>query len=150
MPSPTIVETKMHRYRTLRWFVVLPLVLVSSTALVGAKPSALPLACEVASSWVAAHRDSLPKTLAEFHKYPLEYQLAIYGELSSDVRVALWREKLEPYLLPSSGLAESQRAIVREFYDGLAVYVTDPTGKRGREAFSRNALPARARAVFGR
>jgi len=108
-----------------RWLVVLPLVLVSSTGLLAAKRADPALPCEVAARWVASHKDELPKTLAEFESYSSLYQRAMYGKLSGDARIRIWREHLAPYLIPAAGLNADQRALVQRFLNELPALMPD-------------------------
>lgn len=139
----------MRTYKSLRWFVAVPLA-VATTALLGASKSEPPRACEVAAAWVVSHSNSLPQTLSAFHAFPMEYQLAIYGQLSSETRIAMWKEKLDAYLLPTSGLTKEQRAVVVEFYNNLPSYVADQSGAKGREAIRKSGILDRAQAAFGK
>jgi hypothetical protein len=108
-----------------RWFVALPLVLVSTTGLLAAKRADAPLPCEVAARWVATHKNELPKTLAEFESYSSLYQRSMYGKLSGDARIRIWREHLTPYLAPAAGLNADQHALVQRFFNELGVLMPD-------------------------
>jgi hypothetical protein len=132
-----------------RWYVAMPMVLVSSLGLVAASRPTTPLRpCEVVANWVAAHRAELPTTLAEFAKFSKAYQRSIYVSLPPAVRMSIWREHLTPYLAPAAGLNETQRALVRHVLDELEAFVTDATGERGREQRTKENLTASLRGAF--
>ena len=98
-------------------------------------------------AWVAAHRDTLPRTLSELARYPMAYRRAIHGALASEERVALWREHLVSFLGPDSRLSLDQRAVLREAIDDLPALMSDDRA----EARSRaRALEERMLGVFSR
>jgi hypothetical protein len=76
-------------------------------------------------AWVAAHRDALPHTLAELARYPMAYRRAIHGALSSEERVALWREHLASFLGPGSNLSAVQSTLLRQAIDDLPALMSD-------------------------
>jgi hypothetical protein len=133
-----------------RWYVLVPLVLVSSVGLVAASRPAPLRPCEVVATWVAAHKANLPTTLAELATFSKAYQRSIYASMTPAVRVSIWREHLTPYLAPAAGLNEAQRALVRHVLDELEVLVTDPTGQLGRDQQKKEHLIATLQAEFSK
>jgi hypothetical protein len=69
---------------------------------------------DVVNAWVAAHRDSLPRTLEELAKYPIAYRRAIQGAVAADVRAAFWCDHLRSFLGPGTELSPDQQAFVEE------------------------------------
>jgi hypothetical protein len=65
-------------------------------------------------AWVAAHRESLPRTLGELSRYPVAYRRVIQGRVPADVRLGFWRDHLESFLAAPSSLNDDQQAFVRE------------------------------------
>jgi hypothetical protein len=134
-----------------RWYLLAPIVLVSSVGLIAAsRPTRALRPCEVVAKWVAAHKAELPTTLAEFARFSKAYQRSIYASLPAAVRMSIWREHLTPYLAPAAGLNEAQRALVQHVLDELDVLVTDPTGQRGRDQRTKENLIAKLQAAFSR
>jgi hypothetical protein len=133
-----------------RWYVLVPLVLVSSAGLIAASRPAPLRPCEVIANWVAAHKAELPTTLAEFAKFSKAYRREMYSSMTAEARVSVWREHLTSFLAPTAGLTEAQRDLVQHVMNELDVLVTDPTGERGRDQLAREHLVDAAQALFSR
>ena len=98
-------------------------------------------------TWVQAHREALPTTLAALSQYPLAYRAAIQAAVTPEVRISLWREHFESFLTPASPLSAPQQAFLRDTLLELpALFGSDQqTGQaRARE------LEVRLLAVFSR
>src|SRR5688572_17044643 len=81
--------------------------------------------CDVARDWAAAN--SPPTSLREFDGLPYTFRKYVYGRLGPEVRIAIWREKLEAYFQLDSGLDARQMSLLREVIAKLPSLVTDPT-----------------------
>ena len=62
--------------------------------------------------WLDRHPEALPKTLGDLARFPIAFRRVMVNVVSSDVRLQLWREHLETFLMPQSTLTESQRHFV--------------------------------------
>lgn len=77
------------------------------------------------TTWVEAHRDSLPTTLVELSAFPVPFRKAIVAYVPSDIRTGFWREHLESFL-QSGTLTPEQDAFVRESRDQLSTLLSAP------------------------
>jgi hypothetical protein len=57
------------------------------------------------NAWVAAHRDALPRTLAELARFPMAHRRAIFGVSPPEVRTRSRREHRAGFLAPHSPLS---------------------------------------------
>ena len=73
-----------------------------------------PLKHEQVRAWVDAHRDTLPTTVAELSKLPMQFRVAIVNSVSVEQRTAFWKEHLESFLTSDAALSDEQRAFVTE------------------------------------
>src|SRR5690349_10232471 len=69
---------------------------------------------DAVNAWVAAHRDSLPRTLDELARYPMAYRRAIQGAVAPEVRAAFWCDHMRTFLGSEAGLSSDQRAAIEE------------------------------------
>src|SRR5882672_5974105 len=106
--------------------------------------------CDVARDWADAHPGDYPRTLDDMDRLPYPVRKQVYGRLARDTRIAMWREKLNAYSRPDSGLTVSQLALLRETIARLPDLVGDSTGSRGRATMAADSLPQRLLAAFGR
>lgn len=134
--------------RTARALLALPVCVALGSVVIGATWKRPTPPCQITEAWVRQHRTSLPSTLAEISRYPLAFRKAIVAHVSADVRVRLWREKLDFYLAPSSNLSPAQRELVQHIRDELYVLVSDSTGKLGRERMASEGLHDRIASLF--
>ncbi|WP_342374825.1 bacteriocin fulvocin C-related protein [Myxococcus stipitatus] len=58
--------------------------------------------------WLDANQETLPTTLTEISRYPMEYRRAIEGALPPEQRVALWREHVRQYIASHPRLSARQ------------------------------------------
>ncbi|AGC46583.1 hypothetical protein MYSTI_05303 [Myxococcus stipitatus DSM 14675] len=65
---------------------------------------------EQIQAWLDANKETLPTTLDDISRYPMEYRRAIQGALSPQQRVALWREHLRRYIASHPQLNARQLA----------------------------------------
>ncbi|QSQ14535.1 bacteriocin fulvocin C-related protein [Myxococcus landrumensis] len=65
---------------------------------------------EQLQTWLDANKETLPTTLDDISRYPMEYRRAIQGALSPQQRVALWREHLHRYIASHPRLNARQLA----------------------------------------
>lgn len=98
-------------------------------------------------AWVAAHRDSLPTTLAELTRLPMAYRRAVFTASSPEVRARLWREHWATFLGPDSPLTAEQQALVREAEAALLGLTSDDRAAARARA---QAFEERMRGVFSR
>ena len=136
--------------RRKRWYYLLPLVAATTTT-VGTLTAARPIgpnACSLAEDWVAAHRGSLPSTLAEFNQLSMNLRRHSYGRLTAAVRIRIWREKLDAYLNSTSGVNDGQRDFIRSVIAHLPEIVSDTTGTEGRRYVATNTLVEKGKEVF--
>src|SRR5690606_25199735 len=99
---PSIMETSMSRatFRNRSWWAAVGLALAVGLTAAGAargsevapRMAVLPdgsiveLTCVAAGAWVDAHPDALPRTYADFSRFPLLYRKAIYADLPAAVQ----------------------------------------------------------------
>ena len=76
-------------------------------------------------AWVEAHKDALPKTLAELAAFPVPFRKVIVAIVPSDVRLSFWREHLESFLLAPT-LTVEQKAFIRETANELPKLLSVP------------------------
>jgi hypothetical protein len=114
-----------------------------------------PMSREEIDDWVKAHRDDLPKNLAELSSYPIPFRKAILSAVAPNVRVDFWREHLLTFLQPSTDLAPDQQDLVRDAIEELPA-IFGGTLKAGRARASvledrmrRLITPRQAREMFG-
>ncbi|GAA2359300.1 bacteriocin fulvocin C-related protein [Streptomyces cuspidosporus] len=81
-----------------------------------------------AHAWVAANKDRLPKTYAEFSKYSMSYRRAIYSELGPSDRSGLWAEHVTQYRRAHLELSPRQQQLL----DALETHVRDESTFRRR------------------
>lgn len=125
----------------MRKHIVAPAIALLLTAALGAGPAKGPPECVLAARWVQAHSNALPTTLGEISTLPMAYRRAIQAALPPEARVALWREQLEPWAAPGSGLNDRQRAAVREVIERLPALHSAATGRAEARALSARVLP---------
>ena len=95
-------------------------------------------------AWVEAHKDSLPKTLAELSAFPVPFRKVIVATVPSEVRLRFWRGHLESFL-PAATLTVEQRAFVRETANELSILLSAPGPNP-----TLNAWEQRASKLFSR
>ena len=78
-----------------------------------------PLPHDEIVEWVVAHKETLPTTLAELSTYPVAFRRVIVHMVSVQLRTQFWQEHVQTFLEPGSGLADAQRAVVRDAKDQL-------------------------------
>ncbi|MBB5135012.1 phage tail protein X [Thermocatellispora tengchongensis] len=66
------------------------------------------------AAWVEANRHRLPRTYAEFSRFPIAHRRAIYNALGPSARSALWVEQLTRYLDANPGLPAEQRQVLTD------------------------------------
>jgi hypothetical protein len=116
------------------------LLLAFTGSLVGGtvKSELTQLPCEEASNWVAWNADRLPTSLDAFETFDLNYRKRIYGAMSVEGRVAIWRARFDlvladPSLAPS--VVEELKLINRQLQ---TIILESPTGvMRGSDVDSR-------------
>ena len=98
----------MLNYNRARWFVVVPLVAVTSVGLIAAaRPEPLS-GCQTVAQWVQEHKAELPRTYAEMIRYPWQYRKAIQPLLPMNVRREMWHSQYR--IFRESGLLNSAQA----------------------------------------
>ena len=65
-------------------------------------------------AWVEAHRDSLPRNLAELSAFPVPFRKVIVNYVSPEARTAFWTEHLTTFIGPESALNDDQQTLVRD------------------------------------
>jgi hypothetical protein len=98
-------------------------------------------------AWIAAHRDTLPTTLAELTRLPMAYRRAVFSASPPEVRARFWREHWATFLGPDSPLTPQQQAFVREAETALNELTSDD--REATQARAR-AFEERMRGVFSR
>jgi hypothetical protein len=96
-------------------------------------------------AWIRQHPEALPSTWADLGRFPMAFRRVLINEVGSDVRSRLWREHLESFLRPESGLTQPQRdmivATAAELPHLLAAPAPNPTmlewEQRAATVFSR-------------
>ena len=99
------------------------------------------------NAWIAAHRDELPRTLAELTRYPMAYRRAIFGASPPDVRAGFWRDHWAGFLGPDSPLTPEQQAFLREAEAALPELMA--ADREAAQTHAR-AFEARMLGVFSR
>lgn len=101
----------------------------------------------MASEWVAAHENDLPRTLSELREYAPAFRLAIIQRLDTPTLSRMWHDQLSAYLNPDSSLTVSQREFVsrilstREYWENRFI---------ARKAVDRDSVLERANKLFGK
>lgn len=117
--------------RVVRWALLLPLVAVTSTALIAASKPAPTPRCAL-RAWVTEHVSSLPQTYDQIIRYPLAYRRAIQGELPVKVRHEMWNAQYDLYV-HSGILTGEQQEFVRVAKERLNIlYSTSESAERFR------------------
>jgi hypothetical protein len=102
--------------------------------------------CKQAVEWAGTHRDSLPTTLAGFAKYTSVYRRAIYGTLSKEHKIGLWREHFATFRTAGTLTAEQQRFLAEVDRDlESTIESADSPTKRARF----KEMEQRINALFG-
>ncbi|MES2176287.1 MAG: bacteriocin fulvocin C-related protein [Gemmatimonadota bacterium] len=65
-------------------------------------------------AWVEAHRDKLPRTLAELSTFPIPFRKVVVNAASHEQRLSFWREHFRTFTGEDSSLNAEQRAFVLE------------------------------------
>lgn len=141
----------MSRHRAARWFVVVPLVVVTSSGLIAAsRPASAAAApgCMVAAQWVREHKAELPQTYAEIIRYPLDYRRYIQPELSWPARRELWRTQYHVYM--SSGLLDTAQMAFMRHAEALLDRMFDPASPELRREQLNDSVSTAALPVLGR
>lgn len=71
-----------------------------------------PLGHDEILQWVEAHRETLPKTVAELAVFPVAFRRVIVNYVPDDQRTRFWQEHLQSFLGPESVLTVEQRTFV--------------------------------------
>jgi hypothetical protein len=98
-------------------------------------------------AWVAAHRDALPRTMADLVRFPMAYRRAIFAASPPEVRARFWREHWAAFLGPDSPLSPEQQAFLRETEAALPELTSDD--RAAAQAHGR-AFEARMAGLFSR
>lgn len=126
--------------------ILAPVLAAMLTVTLGsAGPSTEPPECVLAERWVQANADRLPTTMAEMSRFSMTYRRVIQNALPRETRAALWREHMESFLAPESGLNDAQRAAVREVIARLPALHAE-----GADPAERRALAKRMKTIFPR
>jgi hypothetical protein len=124
----------MKNYRRIRWYLLAPVVAVTTLGLVGAVRPAQSATCSLpGADWVAARKGHLPVSLSEYAKIPSEYRRATYAALPAATRAKLWHEHFALYMLPASGLTPAQRAFLARIdgrTDSLLIFMDRKRSKQ--------------------
>ena len=117
--------------RSVRWVVLLPLVGITSAAVIAAsKPIPAPR-CAL-ETWVREHAGSLPQTYDEIKRYPVGYRKIIQSGLSVTVRHEMWNAQYDLYLR-SGVLTREQQEFVRIARQRLNIlYSTEGSAEKFR------------------
>ncbi|MFJ3547532.1 MULTISPECIES: bacteriocin fulvocin C-related protein [Streptomyces] len=102
-----------------------------------------------AHAWVAANKDGLPKTYAEFSEHSVSYRRAIYSELGPSDRSRLWAEHVTQYRRAHLELSPRQQQLL----DALETHIRDEFTFRtqpGRAPSKDERLEAEIIDAFGR
>jgi hypothetical protein len=70
-------------------------------------------------AWVAAHRDTLPRTLADLSIYPIPFRKAIVQALPRDTVAGFWREHLLTFI--GSDMSPGQNQVIGEAAESIAI-----------------------------
>ena len=92
-----------------------------------------PLRHDEILEWVEAHRETLPTCVAELAVFPVAFRRVIVNFVPHEQRTRLWREHLESFLGPESGLTAEQRT----FVEGTISALPDVFGSALPEAQKR-------------
>ena len=57
-----------------------------------------PMKRDEIQAWVEAHRDTLPRTLAELARFPIPFRKVIVAAVEPALQISFWREHLETFL----------------------------------------------------
>jgi hypothetical protein len=76
-------------------------------------------------AWIEAHKESLPKTLAELSAFPIPFRKAIVAFVPPETRLRFWREHLESFIA-SGALTADQHAFVQETSEQLSTLLAAP------------------------
>jgi len=139
----------MSRFLQARWYLALPVSVVSTLSLFQSVHATQRPVCQRAAEWVADQHGHLPTTLAEISKYPTIYQKTIYGNLAPAQRKALWEEKLMGYITSHTSMTTDQRLLVTEMLADLDVFTQDPNGILHATRERDGALANRLTLAFG-
>lgn len=71
-----------------------------------------PLSNQQIRAWLDRHPEALPRRLADLVAYPVSFRRVMVNAVSPEVRVALWREHLESFLVADSPLNVPQKEFV--------------------------------------
>jgi hypothetical protein len=133
-----------------RWYVLLPLVGVTTSGLIAARAPESPKRCQSQQliAWVKDHRSELPTTYGEIIRYPTTYRKFIQAYLPWTVRQQLWRTQY--HLYRESGLLTSQQqAFLVRAEQVLPELLGENTTAMRREAVA-DSTTAEAVKVLGR
>lgn len=139
----------MSRFLQARWYLALPVSVISTLSLFQSAHATRRPVCQLAAEWAIEQGDHLPMTLAEISKYPTIYQKTIYGNLAPAQRKALWEEKLLGYVHSDASMTEEQRLLVMEVLARLNVFTQDPNGILHAARAHEAALTNRLSVAFG-
>lgn len=102
--------------------------------------------------WIDKHPEALPQQLADLAAFPMAFRRVMVNVVTPEVRAQLWREHLETFLQPDSGLTELQREFVRETMPRLsqllAAPAPNPTMSEWEQGISRAFSRQEAARVF--
>ena len=65
-----------------------------------------------ACTWVGAHAQTLPTTLAELSAYPLPYRRAIYSSMPAERKALVWRQQMALLMASSTEWSQRQRDLL--------------------------------------
>ena len=138
----------MRSHRRTRWFVLLPLVAITTGALTAARSSPPMSSCQSAANWASAHRGELPQTYAEIIRYPTGYRRAIQEQLALSVRREMWRTQYRVYA--ESGLLDAAQRVFMAKIEGTLVEMFNERTKQVRREQLGDSISSVAVTVLGR
>lgn len=138
----------MLGHRTARWFVVIPMVAVTSSGLIAASRPATFAGCTAVREWVLAHRRELPTTYAEIIRYPLDYRRHIQAALPWSVRRELWRTQYHVYA--GSGLLDSTQVAFMAHAESKLIEMFDEHTTQARREAMGDSIANVASVILGR
>jgi len=79
-----------------------------------------PLGPDEIAAWIDSHRETLPRSLNEVSKYPMDVRIFIAAALPPAPRTALWREHIEIFKSDEYELTSEQRRTVDYILENLS------------------------------
>jgi hypothetical protein len=62
--------------------------------------------------WIHEHPEKLPLNWSDLGRFPMVVRRVLVNEVRPELRIQLWREHLESFLLPEAGLTQAQRDMI--------------------------------------